>query len=66
MKAWEPRDVVVLLLVAALVINPLATLMMVWALGRPITEAGTAAIEQILIAIIAVVAGYVAGKGDKV
>ena len=59
---WTPRDVIVLILVLALVLHPLATLVILMWTGRPLTDASSAAIEQILVAMIAVISGYVVGR----
>lgn len=62
---WTPRDVIVLLLVLGIIMHPVGVVVVLLWAGRPLSEVGASAVEQILVAMIAVIAGYVAGKNTS-
>lgn len=62
---WTPRDIIVVMMVAAIILYPIVTMISVAISGRPLTEVAVSGIEQILIALVAVISGYVVGRNGN-
>lgn len=59
-----PRDVVAIILSVSILLHPLATVGLRYLLEAPLLEPAANMLEAIIVATLAVVAGYLAG-GDR-
>jgi hypothetical protein len=59
-----PRDIVAIILAAGLLMHPLAVVVSLALLGRPLTQIGGETLEAIEVATLAVIAGYLAQRTD--